>query len=226
MTDSDYDPIPLTLPERLSDEAMLSSAIAHRDLMLRRRTVRHFSDEPVQRAVIEACILTAGSAPSGANHQPWHFVCVNDAMTKRSIREAAEAEERAFYGGKAGDTWLSDLNKLGTDASKPFLETAPWLIAVFAERYRVDSAGARQKNYYVPESVGIATGLLINACHQLGLATLTHTPNPMKFLNQILRRPQHERPFVLLVVGHPVDDAKVPRAATLKKSLSEVATFV
>ena len=111
MTDFDYDPIPLTLPERLSDEAMLSSAIAHRDLMLRRRTVRHFSDEPVQRAVIEACILTAGSAPSGANHQPWHFVCVNDAMTKRSIREAAEAEERAFYGGKAGDTWLSDLNK-------------------------------------------------------------------------------------------------------------------
>ena len=145
--------------------------------------------------MIEACILTAGSAPSGANHQPWHFVCVNDAMTKRSIREAAEAEERAFYGGKAGDTWLSDLNKLGTDASKPFLETAPWLIAVFAERYRVDSAGARQKNYYVPESVGIATGLLINACHQLGLATLTHTPNPMKFLNRILRRPQMSGPL-------------------------------
>ena len=142
---------------------MLSSTIAHRDLMSRRRTVRHFSDEPVQQAVIEACILAAGSAPSGANHQTWHFVCVKDAMTKRSIREAAEAEERSFYDGKAGSVWLSDLNKLGTDASKPFLGMAPWLIAVFAERYRVDSAGARQKNYYVPESVGIATGLLINA---------------------------------------------------------------
>ncbi len=147
-------------------------------------------------------------------------------MTKRSIREAAEAEERAFYGGKAGDTWLSDLCQFGTDASKPFLETAPWLIAVFAERYRVDSAGVRQKNYYVPESVGIATGLLITAFHQLGLATLTHTPNPMKFLNQILSRPQNERPFVLLVVGHPADAATVPRAATLKKSLPEVATFL
>ena len=176
--------------------------------------------------MIEACILAAGSAPSGANHQTWHFVCVKDAMTKRSIREAAEAEERSFYDGKAGSVWLSDLNKLGTDAPKPFLGMAPWLIAVFAERCWVDSAGARQKNYYVPESVGIATGLLINACHQLGLATLTHTPNPMKFLNQIFSRPQNERPFVLLVVGHSADDATVPRAATLKKSLSEVATFV
>ena len=222
----EYDPIPLVLPRRLTDEELLLQSESNYRCLSTRRTVREFSDEPIDRAVIEACVLAAGSAPSGANHQPWHFVCVNDAIIKRSIREAAEAEERAFYGGKAGDTWLSDLNKLGTNASKPFLETAPWLIAVFAERYRLDSTGARQKNYYVPESVGIATGLLITACHQLGLATLTHTPNPMKFLNQILSRPQNERPFVLLVVGHPADDATVPRAATLKKSLSEVATFL
>ena len=224
--DYEYDPIPLVLPRRLTDEELLLQSEANYRCLSTRRTVREFSDEPIDRAVIEACVLAAGSAPSGANHQPWHFVCVNDAIIKRSIREPAEAEERAFYGGKAGDTWLSDLNKLGTNASKPFLETAPWLIAVFAERYRLDSTGARQKNYYVPESVGIATGLLITACHQLGLATLTHTPNPMKFLNQILSRPQNERPFVLLVVGHPADDATVPRAATLKKSLSEVATFL
>jgi iodotyrosine deiodinase len=171
-------------------------------------------------------VQAAGSAPSGANHQPWHFVCVSDTATKRAIREAAEEEERAFYGGKAGDTWLNDLKKIGTDASKPFLETAPWLIAVFAERYGVDKEGVRHKNYYVSESVGIATGFLIQACHQLGLATLTHTPNPMKFLNTILGRPKNERPFVLLVVGHPSAEAMVPRAATVKKSLSEVATFV
>ena len=226
MTDYDYDPIPLVRSERKSDDAMIRSAAAHYKFVSQRRTVRQFSDAPIDRSVIEACVLSAGSAPSGANHQPWHFVCVSDPATKRAIREAAEEEERAFYGGKAGTVWLNDLKKIGTDASKPFLETAPWLIAVFAERYAVDDAGKRRKNYYVPESVGIATGFLIQACHQLGLATLTHTPNPMKFLNKILGRPKNERPFVLLVVGHPASDAMVPRAATAKKSLPELASFV
>ena len=226
MTDLDYDPIPLNPPERLASGVILDSAVAYRGRLATRRTVRDFSDEPIDRAVIEACVLAAGSAPSGANHQPWHFACVSDPDTKRAIREAAEAEEQAFYEGRAGEAWLNDLKKIGTDASKPFLETAPWLIAVFAERYGIDESGARQKHYYVPESVGIATGFLINAFHQLGIATLTHTPNPMKFLNQILERPSNERPYVLLVVGHPAQTAMVPRAATVKKSLEQISTFV
>ena len=226
MTDLDYDPIPLNPPERLASGVILDSAVAYRGRLATRRTVRDFSDEPIDRAVIEACVLAAGSAPSGANHQPWHFACVSDPDTKRAIREAAEAEEQAFYGGRAGQTWLNDLKKIGTDASKPFLETAPWLIAVFAERYSIDEKGARQKHYHVPESVGIATGFLINAFHHLGIATLTHTPNPMKFLNQILQRPGNERPYVLLVVGHPAKTAMVPRAATVKKSLEQIVTFV
>ena len=226
MTDFDYDPIPLNPPTRLAPRVMLEDALAYRDLLATRRTVRDFSDEPIDRAVIEACVLAAGSAPSGANHQPWHFACVSDPDTKRAIREAAEAEEQAFYGGRAGEAWLKDLKQIGTDASKPFLETAPWLIAIFAERYGIDASGARQKHYYVPESVGIATGFLINALHQLGLATLTHTPNPMKFLNQILERPSNERPYVLLVVGHPAQKAMVPRAATVKKPLGQIATFI
>jgi len=226
MTDFDYDPIPLDPPERLAPRVMLEDALAYRDMLATRRTVRDFSDEPIDRAVIEACVLAAGSAPSGANHQPWHFACVSDPDTKRAIREAAEAEEQAFYGGRAGEMWLNDLKKIGTDASKPFLETAPWLIAIFAERYGMDASGGRKKHYYVPESVGIATGFLINAFHQLGLATLTHTPNPMKFLNQILHRPSNERPYVLLVVGHPAQKAMVPRAATIKKSLGQIATFI
>ncbi|MGB2523449.1 MAG: nitroreductase family protein [Luminiphilus sp.] len=226
MTDFNYDPVPLRAPERLAPGVILDNAVAYKDRLATRRTVRDFSDEPIDRAVIEACVLAAGSAPSGANHQPWHFACVCDPDTKRAIREAAEAEEQAFYGGRAGETWINDLKKIGTDASKPFLETAPWLIAVFAERYGIDEKGARQKHYYVPESVGIATGFLINAFHELGIATLTHTPNPMKFLNQILERPSNERPYVLLVVGHPSRTAMVPRAATVKKSLGQIATFV
>ena len=181
---------------------------------------------PVPRELIETCVRAAGSAPSGANHQPWHFACVSNPEIKRAIRLAAEEEERAFYAGKAGDDWLADLSPLGTDDQKPFLETAPWLIAVFAERYRTDAEGNRQKNYYVPESVGIATGLLLSALHQAGLATLTHTPNPMKFLNKILERPPRERPMMLIVVGHPADGAVVPRAATLKKTLEEISRFV
>lgn len=221
----DYDPIPLDYPHALESEEMLARAQDYVDLISRRRSVRHFSEKPVPREVIEACLQAAGSAPSGANHQPWHFVCVSDSDIKRKIRVAAEEEEHAFYSGRGGDQWLDDLHGLGTDAQKPFLETAPWLIAIFAERYGFDESGEKQKNYYVPESVGIATGLLINALHTIGLATLTHTPNPMKFLSKILGRPANERPMMLLVVGHPAPDAKVPRAATVKKPLEQISSF-
>jgi nitroreductase len=221
----DYDPIPIDYPAAPDSGEMLARAQDYVELISRRRSVRHFSEKSVPREVIEACLQAAGSAPSGANHQPWHFACVSDPDIKREIRIAAEEEERAFYGGRAGDQWLDDLHGLGTDAQKPFIEAAPWLIAIFAERYGFDDSGEKQKNYYVPESVGIATGLLINALHHIGLATLTHTPNPMAFLSKILDRPKNERPMMLLVVGHPAADAMVPRAATLKKPLEQIASF-
>lgn len=224
--DYHYDPIPLPERQALSPKESLQRAEAYYEFIKQRHSVRHFTDEPVERAVIEAAIRAAGTAPSGANHQPWHFACVSDPAIKRQIREAAEKEEREFYGGKAGDEWLDDLKGLGTDASKPFLETAPWLIAIFAERYGIDENGNKQKNYYMSESVGIATGFLINALHQAGLATLTHTPNPMKFLNEITGRPSNERPYILLVVGHPAKDAMIPRAATVKKPLEQIASFL
>jgi len=223
--DYNYDPIPLPHRAHLSPEESQARADAYYDSIQKRHTVRQFTDEPVERALIERCVLAAGTAPSGANHQPWHFACVSSPDIKREIREAAEAEERAFYGGKAGSEWLEDLKKMGTDASKPFLETAPWLIAIFVERHGIDEQGKKQKNYYTSESVGIATGFLINALHEAGLATLTHTPNPMKFLSKILGRPANERPFVLLVVGHPAADAVIPRAATVKKRIEEIASF-
>ncbi len=223
--DYNYDPIPLPARPALTPDESLVRAKAYYDAIKQRHSVRHFSDAPVDRAVIETCLRAAGTAPSGANHQPWHFACVSDPATKREIRLAAEKEEREFYGGKAGDEWLDDLKDLGTDADKPFLETAPWLIAIFVERYAINEDGSKQKNYYTAESVGIATGFLINALHEAGLATLTHTPNPMKFLNQILGRPGNERPYILLVVGHPAADAMIPRAATVKKSLQEIASF-
>lgn len=223
--DYNYDPMPLPPRVHLSPEQSLAKADAYYRLIKQRHTVRHFTDESVDREVIERCILAAGTAPSGANHQPWHFACVSNAQIKREIREAAEAEERQFYGGKAGDEWLKDLQKMGTDASKPFLETAPWLIAIFVERYGADEQGGKRKNYYTSESVGIATGFLINALHEAGLATLTHTPNPMKFLSRILGRPTNERPFILLVVGHPAKEAVIPRAATVKKPLEKIASF-
>ncbi|MDJ0878139.1 MAG: nitroreductase family protein [Halieaceae bacterium] len=224
--DYNYDPIPLPARPALSAEESLARAEAFYAQIKQRHSVRHFSDAPVDRAVIESCLRAAGTAPSGANHQPWHFACVSDPATKREIRLAAEKEEREFYGGKAGDEWLDDLKDLGTDADKPFLEIAPWLIAIFVERYGVNEDGSKQKNYYTAESVGIATGFLINALHEAGLATLTHTPNPMKFLNQILDRPSNERPYILLVVGHPAANAMIPRAATVKKSLEEIASFI
>ncbi|MDJ0974551.1 MAG: nitroreductase family protein [Planctomycetota bacterium] len=189
---------------------MRTRAAAFYDEMRRRRTIRHFRDAPIPEGVLEDCLRTAGTAPSGANLQPWHFAVVRDPETKRRIREAAEAEERAFYAERATQEWLDALAPLGTDADKPFLETAPALVAIFGERYHVDAEGKRHKRYYVDESVGIATGLLIAALHHAGLATLTHTPSPMGFLNEILGRPANERAFLLLVVGYPASDAVVP----------------
>ena len=218
---------PIDLPDRWSvtDEEIVSQAEGYFEFIKTRHSVRDFSSRYVHKAVIEAAIRAAGTAPSGANHQPWYFVCVSDPTIKRSIRQAAEVEERAFYGGKAGDEWLKDLAPLGTYEQKSFLETAPWLIAIFIERQGKDEQGNKRKNYYMPESVGIATGFLINALHAAGLATLTHTPNPMKFLSEILERPPTERPYLLLVVGHLAEEATVPTAAKQKKTLKEISTF-
>jgi nitroreductase len=191
--------------------------------MRTRRTVRDFSEAPVPIEVIEDAIRAAGTAPNGANHQPWHFAVVTSPEVRAEIRRRAEEEEREFYGGRAPQDWLDALAPLGTDASKPFLETAPVLIAIFAQSWAPDGSGGRTKNYYVSESVGIATGMLITSLHLAGLATLTHTPSPMRFLNEVLGRPENERPFLLLVVGHPTDEARVPDIE--KKALSEIASF-
>lgn len=190
--------------------------------LARRRTVRDFADRPIPAGVIDACIKAAGTAPSGANLQPWHFVVVADPAIKRRIREAAEAEEREFYEKRATPEWLAALEPLGTDANKPFLETAPALIAIFAEAYGERADGTRVKHYYVAESVGIATGLLIAAVHNAGLVSLTHTPSPMGFLNEILERPARERPYLLLVVGFPAEDAQVPDI--VRKPLGDIRT--
>ncbi|CAN5286519.1 nitroreductase family protein [soil metagenome] len=192
--------------------------------MQRRRTVRHFTARPVQREVIEECLRAAGTAPNGANLQPWHFVAVSDPALKRRMREAAEAEEREFYSKRASKEWLEALAALGTDEHKPFLETAPWLIAIFVQRHRLATDGRKVPNYYPAESVGIATGFLIAGLHHAGLATLTHTPSPMGFLNELLGRPSNERPFLILVVGYPADTALVPDIA--RKPFEEIATFI
>lgn len=197
-------------------------ASAFESLMRTRRTLRDFATTPVPAAIIDAAIATAASAPSGANKQPWHFTVITDPALKRRIREAAEAEERAFYHERAPQEWLDALAPLGTDANKPFLETAPVLIAIFAERTGRDADGEPIKHYYVPESVGIATGFLIASLHNGGLATLTHTPSPMGFLNRLCERPDNEKPFLLLVVGYPAAGARVPRSATHKKALDVV----
>lgn len=217
--------VPLTGYERLSEDEMRVAVGEVYESLSKRRSIRDFSLEPVSRDIIEACIKAAGTAPSGANHQPWHFVAISDPDIKRRIRAAAEAEEREFYGGRASDEWLDALSPLGTDDQKPFLETSPWLIAVFAQRRGGVSAGEDRKNYYVTESVGLATGMLITALHMAGLGTLTHTPAPMKFLNQICERPDTEKPFVLMVVGYPANDCKVPSHALIKKSLEDISTF-
>lgn len=190
----------------------------------RRRTVREFSSRPVPRDIIENCLRAAGTAPNGANLQPWHFVVISDPAIKKQIRAAAEEEERAFYRERAPQEWLEALAPLGTDEHKPFLETAPYLIAIFAQSYGLMPDGRKVKHYYATESVGIATGLLIAAVHHAGLVSLTHTPSPMNFLNQILNRPANERPFLLLVVGYPAEDAQVP--AITKKPLDEIVTFL
>ena len=201
---------------------MVARAMAFRDDLCRRRTVRHYSDEPVPARVIELCIEAAGSAPSGANCQPWHFAVVRDPAVKRRIRRAAEKEERDFYENRAPREWLEALAPLGTHDEKKFLERAPLLIAIFAQAYQLEQ-GRKPKNYYVRESVGIATGVLITGLHRAGLATLTHTPSPMDFLNEILDRPGNERPFLLLVVGYPAEGAVVP--SITKKTLQEIASF-
>ena len=223
---SDYEPIPLTGIRRLPVDEMRARARAFHEAMCRRRTIRHFSSEPVPRDLIEQCLATAGTAPSGANHQPWHFAVVGDAARKRRIRLAAEEEERQFYAGKGGAEWLAALKPLGTDPDKPFLERAPWLICIFGARSSPSADSVVRKNYYVPESVSIATGFLIAALHQAGLATLTHTPSPMGFLNELCGRPKSEKPYILLVTGYPADDATVPRHATQKKTLAEISTFL
>jgi iodotyrosine deiodinase len=206
-----------------SEIDMLSAARAFREAMANRRTVRDFADRPVPRAVIEQAILTAGGAPSGANQQPWTFAAIASPEIKARIRAAAEEEEKAFYAGRAGAEWLDALAHLGTDWEKPFLTEAPWLIAIFAQRWG-DVGGRKVKHYYVPESVGIATGFLIAALHHAGLATLTHTPAPMGFLNEICGRPDSEKAMILLVVGHPKEGCTVPRIT--KKPLEEISVWL
>lgn len=218
--------VPLEGYETLCETEMKARAEAIFETLRKRRTIRDFSDKRVPRELIETCIKAAGTAPSGANHQPWHFVAISAPEMKRKIRIAAEAEEAEFYGGKAPDEWLDALAPLGTDASKPFLETAPWLIAVFAQRRGGEVSGQDKKNYYVTESVGLATGMLITALHSAGLGTLTHTPAPMGFLRDICERPKDEKPFVLMVVGYPAEGAEVPKHALIKKDLSEISTFI
>ncbi|MEW6083899.1 MAG: nitroreductase family protein [Chloroflexota bacterium] len=205
-------------------EEMKRRAVDFRSYMQRRHTVRHFSDKPVPREIIEECLVTAGTAPNGANLQPWHFVVVSDANVKHEIRAAAEQEEREFYHRRAPQEWLDALAPLGTDEHKPFLDIAPYLIAIFGKSHSELPDGRKVKNYYVHESVGIATGFLIAALHNAGLVSLTHTPSPMGFLNSILKRPPDEKPFLLLVTGFPAQDAEVP--VITKKPLSEIATFV
>jgi nitroreductase len=221
---SEYRGVPLSGFHEYPVEEMRQRLADFYTALNRRRTVREFSSRAVPRDIIETALRVAGTAPSGANLQPWHFVVVSGAATKRKIRQAAEAEERAFYEHRASEEWLAALEPLGTDSNKPFLETAPWLIAVFLQKFGELPDGRKVKHYYPVESTGLATGILITALHTAGLATLTHTPSPMKFLNEILGRPKSERPFLLLVVGYPADDARVPDVE--RKALDEFVSFV
>lgn len=222
----DHPARPLAPLPDYDDATRIARAVAFRDYMNRRRTVRDYARTPVPRAVVEQAILTAGGAPSGANHQPWFFTVIESPEARRRVRQAAEAEEREFYETKAPQEWLDALAPLGTDPDKGFLEVAPVLIAIFAQRRGGPRPGDQKKNYYVSESVGIATGLLIAALHDAGLATLTHTPAPMGFLNEICGRPDDEKPFLLLVAGHPAEGATVPEAALDKKPLDQIAAWV
>jgi nitroreductase len=224
-----YEALPYSMPA-LSDEERIARATAFRDRLKTRRSCRYFSDAPVPREVIEAAIEAAGSAPNGANHQPWHFVVISSPEKKAAIRKAAEDEERRFYGedgeqAKASEAWLDALAPIGTDAHKPFLETAPYLIAVFAQRKGGIAEDGQTQNYYVNESVGIACGMLIACLHDAGCSTLTHTPSPMGFLRELCGRPEHEKPLMIMVVGQPSEDATVPAHAVKKKPLSQIASW-
>ncbi len=220
-----HETVPWIAYPAMSDTERSAQALAFYDHIRTRRTCRQIGDAPVPRAIIEAAILAAGTAPNGANHQPWHFAVIGSADMKRQIRIAAEEEERDFYSSKASEEWIDALAPLGTDADKPYLEAAPWLIAIFGQRKGGLHAGEQRQNYYVTESVGIATGFLLAALHAAGLATLTHTPNPMRFLNTLCKRPKDEKPVMIIVVGHPTEDATIPVHATIKKPLAEIASW-
>ncbi len=223
----DHDYVELPMPDKwnMSDEEMIKKSEKFYDLMTKRHTTREYSNKMVPQEVIENCIKAAGLAPSGANHQPWHFAVIKNPNHKQKIREAAEEEEKTFYAGRASDEWLGALEPIGTNDLKPHLTDAPWLIIIFAQRTSIDRNGRKFKNYYVKESVGIATGFLITALHKAGLTTLTHTPNPMKFLNELCDRPPSEKPEMILVVGHPTESATVPAHAKWKKSLDEIMSI-
>ena len=224
MSDAIYRPVPLEF-ERLPETVMATRGRTLLERLARRRSVRDFAADPIPRELVELAIAAANTAPSGANRQPWHFVAVSDPRVKAEIRRGAEAEEREFYeGGRATPEWLAALAPLGTDWRKPFLELAPWLVVVFKEVHTADSDGVRRTNYYVNESVGIACGLFIVALQEMGLATLTHTPQPMRFLSRILDRPENERPFILFPVGYPAPACEVP--SITKKGLAEVSTWM
>ena len=221
-----YKPLPWKAYEAIDDEERLAKVRDYADHMSRRRTCRFIGDKPVPRAIIEEAIRAAGTAPSGANHQPWHFAVIGSAEQKQALRNGAEAEERRFYQGKAGQEWLEALAPLGTDADKSYLESAPWLIVIFGQRKGGMRPGEMKQNYYVNESVGIATGILLTALHQAGLATLTHTPNPMGFLNRICGRPSNEKPMMIVVVGHPKPDATYPAHAAERKPLDQIMSWI
>lgn len=227
---NEHESIPYSLPV-IPDQERIDRAKAMRQALSSRRSCRFFTDTPVPREIIEEAILTAGGAPNGANHQPWHFAVVSSPEAKRAVREAAEAEERRFYGvegdrAKAGDEWLEALAPIGTDEKKPFLEIAPHLVVVFAQRKGGIDEDASKQNYYVNESVGIAVGMMLTTLHAAGLATLTHTPSPMGFLRKLCGRPDHEKPLMIVVVGHPAPDARIPVYATRKKPLEQITTWI
>ncbi|HEY5721353.1 MAG TPA: nitroreductase family protein [Allosphingosinicella sp.] len=226
MPNAPYRPLPWPGLPDFSPEEMIERGRAFYEKVRKRRTCRFFSDDPVPRAVIEYAVLAAGTAPSGANHQPWHFAIVSTPDLKRRLRVAAEEEERAFYAGKAGQEWLEALAPLGTDENKPYLEIAPWHIIVFGQRRGGIEPGDRKRNYYVTESVGIACGILLLALHEAGLATLTHTPNPMGFLNRLCDRPADEKPLMVIVAGKAAADATVPEHALLKKPLDRISSWL
>jgi iodotyrosine deiodinase len=222
----DHPSVPWVAYPTQSDAQRIEKAQAFFEMIQTRRTCRQIGGKPVPRAIIESAIRAAGTAPSGANHQPWHFAAISSPSLKRDIRIAAEEEERVFYAGKASQDWIDALAPLGTDADKPYLEEAPWLIVIFGQRRGGIAAADDKQNYYVTESVGIATGFLLAALHQAGLATLTHTPAPMRFLNGMCGRPSDEKPIMIVVVGHPTDDATIPVHATIRKPLNEIASWL